>query len=80
MSRKKKEGKMPVKKGVSGADYEPRHDGVRGTLPSRRKPAVRDSWHPEAPPIDHAFDIDGNPELSMEERELVDSITTHLNR
>ena len=86
MSRKKKEGTMsakPVrrtqeKEGV----YETRYDGVRAKPPSRRKKSTRqrDSWHPEALRGEEFDMSDREPELTLDELELIDSINTHLAR
>lgn len=75
MSRKKKEGKMPVKKGVSGVEYEPRFNGMVARTPSRRRPVIRDSWHPDAMPEEAYLHGDDEPALSPEKLHLAREIS-----
>ncbi len=76
MSRKKKEGSVSFKEAKDKAVYKPRYDGVTGRAPSRRKPAARDSWLPEAMPKGANFyGGDDEPELSPEELHLAREIS-----
>lgn len=71
MSRKKKEEKVvKVKDGRDLAVYEPRHNGIIGETPSRRRPVVRDSWHPDTILEDVHLYGDDEPILSPEELHL----------